>query len=82
MTKPIRAILIGAGQRGADSYAPFALRHPDEIHFVAVAEPDPERRKRFSVTHHIPSENQYEIWEPVLEKQPFADAALICTQDW
>ena len=41
---PIEAILIGAGERGAESYAPYALRHPDELRFVAVAEPDSERR--------------------------------------
>ena len=39
--QPIQAILIGAGQRGADAYAPYALQHPDELQFVAVAEPDP-----------------------------------------
>ena len=39
MTEPIRAILIGAGNRGADCYAPYALHHPDQLKFIAVAEP-------------------------------------------
>ena len=38
MTSPITAVLIGAGQRGALSYAPYALRYPDQLRFVAVAE--------------------------------------------
>lgn len=48
MTKPIHAILIGAGNRGAQNYAPYALHHPDELKFVAVAEPIEERRKTFA----------------------------------
>ena len=43
MTK-ITAALIGAGQRGADAYATYALEYPDEVKFVAVADMDPVRR--------------------------------------
>lgn len=34
MTKPIHAVLIGAGNRGAQCYAPYAFTHPDELKFV------------------------------------------------
>jgi predicted dehydrogenase len=51
MTKPIHAILIGAGNRGAQSYSPYALHHPDELKFVTVAEPIEERRKTFAEQH-------------------------------
>ncbi len=81
MTKPIQAIIIGAGQRGMDAYAPYALQHPDQIQFVAVAEPDSERRARFSAQHNIPTEYQFESWEPLLELPQLGQAALICTQD-
>ncbi len=81
MTKPIRAVLIGAGQRGTEAYGPYALRHPDEIRFVGVAEPHPERRARFAAQHDIPPENQFTSWEDLLEKPPLGQAALICTQD-
>jgi predicted dehydrogenase len=81
MTQPIKAILIGAGQRGMDAYAPYALQHPAEIKFVAVAEPDPERRARFAAKHNISSDNQFESWEPLLEKDRLGEAALVCTQD-
>ena len=80
--KPIEAILIGAGLRGADAYAPYALQHPDQIRFVAVAEPDPERRERFALEHKIAPENQFESWEPLLERPQMGEAALVCTQDW
>ena len=78
---PIQAILIGAGQRGAEAYGPYALQHPAEIQFVAVAEPDPERRKKFAAQHHILAENQFADWQPLLAKPQLGQAALICTQD-
>lgn len=81
MTKTLTAILIGAGQRGAESYAPYALRHPDQLRFVAVAEPITERRQRFAAQHHLPAQALYESWEPLLSQPKIADAALICTQD-
>ena len=48
MSKPISILLFGAGNRGADAYGPYALRHPDQVQFTAVAEPDPGRRARFA----------------------------------
>jgi predicted dehydrogenase len=78
---PLTAILIGAGQRGALDYAPYALRHPAELQFIAVAEPIVERRERFARQHHLPSENVYASWEPLLARPKMADAALVCTQD-
>jgi len=80
--KPIQAVLIGAGNRGAEAYAPYALRHPEQICFVAVAEPDPDRRARFAATHSIPAEDQYESWEPLLAHPQYGQAAIIATQDW
>jgi len=79
---PVRAILIGAGQRGALSYAPYALQHPEKLQFAAVAEPDPARRVAFAEQHNIPPKNRFESWEPLLEKPAFGEAAVIATQDW
>ena len=79
--KPVDAVLIGAGQRGANDYAPFALRHPDQLRFVAVAEPSPKHRARFAHQHHIPLKNQFESWEPLFASTQMAQAAIICTQD-
>jgi predicted dehydrogenase len=80
--QPLRAILIGAGQRGAQSYAPYALAHADQIQFVAVAEPNEVRRRVFAAQHSIAAENQFEDWQPLLDRPLMADVALICTQDW
>jgi predicted dehydrogenase len=81
MAKPIEAILIGAGQRGAHAYAPYALRHPQRLRFVAVAEPLAQRREQFAGQHRIPADRQFSSWEELLAQPQMADAALVCTQD-
>ena len=81
MSQPIEAILIGAGNRGAESYAPYALAHPDELRFVAVAEPHPVRRARFAAAHGIPPERQFDSWEALVARRLPVAAALICTLD-
>ncbi len=81
MSQPVTAVLLGAGGRGFYSYAPYALEHPDELRFVAVAEPDPLRRARFAEAHNIAPENQFTTWEDLLAKGQMADVLLNCTQD-
>ena len=78
----VSAILIGAGQRGAEAYAPYALIHPKEIQFLAVAEPDAQRRLKFAAAHNIPIDRQFETWEDLLQEPRLADAAIVATQDW
>jgi predicted dehydrogenase len=82
MPEQIEAILIGAGQRGAESYAPFALAHPRRLRFVAVAEPDDARRALFSARHNIPASKQFACWEELLALPQMGQAAFVCTQDW
>ncbi len=79
--QPIKAVLIGAGDRGKDTYGHYALEHPDEIRFVAVAEPLQGRREAFARQHQIPPEHCYATWEPLLKQPKIGKAALICTQD-
>ncbi|TXK84937.1 Gfo/Idh/MocA family protein [Paenibacillus sp. N3.4] len=77
----LTAVLIGAGARGAHSYAPYALDNPHELKFVAVAEADDTRRENFAKLHNISSDCCFESWEQLLERQKMADIAVICTQD-
>ncbi|HEX3054414.1 MAG TPA: Gfo/Idh/MocA family oxidoreductase [Aggregatilineaceae bacterium] len=78
---PLRLALIGAGQRGADVYGAYALHHPDEIRFVAVAEPVSERRERFAEQHDLPAENVFHSWQDLLVRSQLADAVIVATQD-
>ncbi len=77
----ITAVLIGAGQRGAQVYAEYARLHPDEIKFVAVAEPDDERRKLFAEAHQLRETEVFSDWKGLFEKGKLADCCMVCTQD-
>lgn len=79
--KKITALLIGAGQRGTNAYGAYALNHPDELSFIAVAEPRQDRREAFARAHNIPKEFQFAHWRDAFSLARFADCAFICTQD-
>ncbi len=79
--KTVTAALIGAGERGANSYASYALKFPNEIKFVAVAEPDAQRREKFKREHGIQDNMCFESWDDLLSRPQLADSILICTQD-
>lgn len=79
--RQVTAALIGAGLRGAETYAGYARMHPDELKIVAVAEPDRERREKAARVHQIPKERQYEDGAELLAKEKMADCVLVCTQD-
>ena len=77
----IRAIMLGAGNRGLGTYGVYALKHPGDIKFIAIADPDEERRSYFAKEHKIESHLMYETAEQVLKEPKFADAVFVCTQD-
>ncbi|GAA0591439.1 Gfo/Idh/MocA family oxidoreductase [Virgibacillus siamensis] len=79
--KKVRALLIGAGDRGANAYGPYAVSYPHELEFVAVAELNPEKRKAFAKLHGISSDHCFETWEDMLEEQIKADVTFVCTLD-
>lgn len=79
--EPLTAVIIGAGDRGARAYAPYALEHPHEVNIVAVAEPNIERRERVKSAHGLIEENCYDAWEDMLVGEKIADIAIICTLD-
>jgi predicted dehydrogenase len=78
---PLELVLVGAGNRGFLAYGAFALRHPDRAKFVAVVEPDDERRARFAAAHAIPPAHQLSSWEALASLTPLAQAAVNATMD-
>lgn len=78
---PLKLALIGAGNRGGDVYAAYALHHPDEVQFTAVAEPVPARRARFAASHHLPADHVFARWQDLLDRPQLADAVIIATPD-
>lgn len=79
--KQVTAILIGAGNRGAEAYASYGLQYPNELKFVGVADPREDRREAFRKAHGIEEKYSVESWENIFEFPKFADFIMICTQD-
>ena len=79
--KPITAIILGAGQRGANVYGGYALNFPNELKIVGVAEPREDRRAAFAKAHHIAADKCFASWEAALAQEQFADCVFVCTQD-
>lgn len=80
LPKPVKAILIGAGNRG-NVYADYAIMRPDELRIVGVAESNAVRNGRFARKHDIPQQNRFYNWQDVFTKPKFADAVIIATPD-
>lgn len=77
----IKVGLIGAGQRGKDVYGRYVLDNPQDIEFVAVAEPNRLKREEFCEKHNILPEFQFEDWKEFFEKDKICDAVIIATPD-
>ena len=75
-----QAVLLGAGQRGRHVYGAYASRHPDRLRFVAVAEPDRQRRRIFSEEHGIAHGHRFRDWAEALDAQ-LASICVIATPD-
>ncbi|OQR94239.1 hypothetical protein THRCLA_08210 [Thraustotheca clavata] len=80
MADPVRAIIIGAGQRGR-AYAQYALEYPDALQIVGVAEPQTYWREHVATTYAIPEDKVFTTWEDVAKLEKFADCVIISTQD-
>jgi predicted dehydrogenase len=76
----VKLALIGAGNRGF-AYGKYALDHPGEVQFVAVADPVEVRREAFAAAHAIPSSQQFTTWDELLDRPPLADAVIVATPD-
>ncbi|HLR47399.1 MAG TPA: Gfo/Idh/MocA family oxidoreductase [Deinococcales bacterium] len=73
--------LIGAGNRGADTYAHHIRAQGLPATFTAVAEPDPLRREAFAEEHGILPERRFSDWRELLEEPQLADGLIIATPD-
>jgi predicted dehydrogenase len=77
---PITAVVLGAGGRGT-VYGGYALKHPQDIDVIAVAEPQPDRLARFATQHDIPPSHQFSSWQDVMRAGKVADVVINCTMD-
>jgi predicted dehydrogenase len=80
LSKPITAVVAGAGNRG-NTYASYALKVPADLAIVGVAEPIPFRNDRFAKRYNIPADQRFATWEEIFRRPKFADAVIITTPD-
>ncbi len=78
-SKVATLIIVGAGDRGT-MYAQCAADHP-RVKVVGVAEPREFYRDRIAKMHDIPAENVFTDWQPMAQREKFADAVMVTTQD-
>ena len=81
MSKPVELVVIGAGSRGATAYASYALRHPDQVRIVGVADPDPIRRGRMAEAHDLDDGQCFVTWEDLASAGQLGEGAIVATQD-
>ena len=77
----VRAILIGAGLRGRDTYSRYAAKQPSRLQIVGLAEPSAQRREEVAARHALAASAVHESWEPLLAAAPAADAVIVATND-
>ncbi len=80
MMKRVTAVIFGYGSRG-NSYAQYAIQHPEELEIVAVADPVEAKRETAKRQHNLSDNQLYEDWKEVAEKPKMADFAIIAMQD-
>jgi len=78
--KKVRAIMIGAGNRGTN-YAERAKENSPEFEMVAIAEPNPVRRNYVQKLYDLPGSACYDDYREILSQPKMADMAIIATQD-
>ena len=80
-TQPVKAALIGAGQRGYENFGAYALHHPDEFQFTAVCDIDRLKLKMFSEKHNIADKFQFTDFRELFKTKGLFDAVFIATMD-
>jgi len=79
--EPRSCVVVGAGIRGREIYGHWIARHPERARVVAIAEPNPERRRAMAAEHGVHGDRQFADWNELLEQPRMADACLVATQD-
>jgi predicted dehydrogenase len=77
----VEALLIGAGNRGRDTFGAWARANPARLRIVAVAEPASDRRESFTRDHSIPAARSFEDWHDALEASDLPPAVIVATGD-
>ena len=77
---PVTVAVVGAGHRSVE-YSRYALRHPERMRVVAVADPDATRRRRFAEEHAVPEAMRFARHADLAAQPGLADAVINGTLD-
>ena len=80
MNQRLTIAILGYGGRGR-TYARYALKHPERLKVVAVAEPNPDRLQNAAKAHGLSQEVLFTHWKDFFQKPIAADGVVIATQD-
>ncbi len=79
--KKVSIAIIGAGSRGLDAYANYALERPDLCEITAIAEPRAAYRLEGMKRFNIPKDKVFKCWKDFVSHPKMCDAVIIATQD-
>jgi predicted dehydrogenase len=78
---PLEAVLIGCGTRGRSVFGDYALRRPERLRILAVAEPEAERRGAMAAEHALAEDRALGDWRELLALPQLAPVAIVATGD-
>lgn len=78
--KPLRVVILGAGERG-QNFGKLLAELPHLAQVVAVAEPRDAYRDAFAAKHKLAADNSFRTWQEFVAHPPICDAVVIATQD-
>lgn len=78
--KPVTAIIVGGGHRSF-IYAQYALKHPDELKIVGIADPDMTRCRQAQKTYGFADNMIFKNAEELASHEKLADAVINGTMD-
>ncbi len=79
-TKPVTAIIVGGGHRSF-TYAELALKQPEMLKIVGIADPNPFRCEKARKMFGFPKENCFSSADELAAVPKFADAVINGTMD-
>lgn len=77
----ITVSLLGAGNRGLDTYANIAYKEFDDVKFTCCIDEDPDRLSQFRKRFSVPKEALYSSAEEFFKKPRQSDLLIIATHD-
>ena len=79
MAQAVTMALIGAGNRGRGIFGQYALTMAHRAQFVAVVEPDLDKRAAFAQQHNIPADRCFATSAAFFAQPKLAQAVVIAT---